>query len=155
MIKRTKSLAGQKTFLYLFFALLLLLSPASILSNTVPIKPSSKTLAKSLQSWKQKIEDLRTDLDRYKQRLIGSQLELEQLQIRLETLQKELEMLSRDLTISIESSASFSISLDELRLSLESEARQIRRDKIVIGVVSGAGGLVVGALAVILYHVFR
>ena len=115
-------------------------------------KPAYGTAAQLLQEWKQRIETLSADLEAYKAQLIASQQDLEALQTRLGILQTDLEKSSSDLTISIESSASFSVSLNELRKSLQAQSlarnRIHLREKIEIGVIAAIVGALLGGLTV-------
>lgn len=137
----------------LLFGCLLLFCLVSVPGPLYAITPNDGTTSKLLSEWKAKIETLRNDLEKYKAQLIQSQRDLESLQIRLATLQSDLEKSSRDLTISIESSQNFSTSLEDLRESLQAEAKQRRRDHfrelLGTGAISAIVGAIIGALAVV------
>lgn len=94
--------------------------------------------------FRQKIESLKNDLEAYKRQLIRSEQELRALQLRLEQLQMELTASSKDLTIALESSRSFSNSLDELSRSLQAERARALRDKVLLMIAGLIGGFFIG-----------
>lgn len=130
-------ICGKK---YALISLLLLLVCSSAPALYISQPEATEKASELSKIFKEKIESLKADLEKYKTQLIQSEQELRALQARLVQLQMELIASSEDLTIALESSRSLQNSLDELRQSLREERARGLLDKILFGV----GGLALG-----------
>jgi septal ring factor EnvC (AmiA/AmiB activator) len=129
---------------YFFFWSVVLLA---LLSHTAYCKSPSGTIYEQLREWRLQIENLKANLETYKQQLIQSEKTLREQQAQLELLQAKLDQSSQALTTAFGLSNSLSNSLAELRESLAAQIRECRLKRIKAALGGVSLGIALGAAA--------